>query len=40
MGVRVGGDEDDQEEESDIDESQPLLTQAPPGFDQHEGHTS
>ena len=40
MGVRVGGDEDGQEEESDIDESQPLLTQAPPGFDQHEASSS
>ena len=40
MGVRVGGDEDVQEEETDIDESQPLLTQAPPGFDQHETSSS
>lgn len=40
MDVHVGGDEDAQVEESDIDESQPLLTQAPPGFDQHEASSS
>ena len=40
VGVHIGDDEDAEEEESDIDESQPLLTQAPPGFDRNEAPSS
>ena len=41
VGVHIGDDEDaEEEEESDIDESQPLLTQAPPGFDHNEASSS
>lgn len=40
VGVHIGDDEDAEEEESDIDESQPLLTQAPPGFDRNEASSS
>ena len=40
MGVHIGDDEDAEEEESDIDESQPLLTQAPPGLDHHQASSS